>query len=139
MATLKTLAELERRRTDTYVTQSEVVSLLKEEGFTDVTERTLSYWRSEGLLPQLVRDGTQYLWRRDEIIDRVRTLCQSSQYKESPTRILFQYSIEGDVHNIARVDIRILGGEVKAVLYTTQGGTIVKTLKEEICHAIARS
>ncbi len=105
------------------ITQEDLVGVLQYEGYT-VRVRTLTYWRSEGLIGGLLRVGnTYYVEPEDQV--KVIELCK--------TRIpeLLKIELEGHEFSIERAVITSFEGELVIRLYTKDQGMLLKVLKEE--------
>ena len=114
------------------VTQDEVINELEREGFS-LSRRTLGYWRGEGLLPPLEREGQQYYWQGD-ILDQVRTLCS----KREKSEILYSFTMEGERFEVERVEIKRVHGSLKVISYLSNGSFMVTTTREESVNAITK-
>ena len=96
--------------------QTDVVDILRSDGY-DISIRTLRYWRSVGLLPEL------YNRKYPEcILDTIKELCY--KYRRLIGDIVFVYKLEGDTFNVYRYIIekpRELNGNFRLTLYTDKG------------------
>lgn len=111
--------------------QEEVIEELQNEGY-DVSSRTLSYWRSCGILPPLIRDGNSYLCP-EGTSDHIRSLC-SARSRVHPDTV-FICKTEGGEFDIVKVEIRRVGGVLKRILYPRDKGFIFRDMQEEELHA----
>ena len=114
------------------VEQNDVIDMLRREGFY-VTQRILTYWRSEGLLPPLVRDGNNYAYDV-EVIEQIRELCiQKGKLK---TRRLFTHRVEGYEYDIVRLMVLRAKDKIMLLMYEVDGGVLIRTITEEelSCH-----
>ena len=114
------------------ITQEEVLVRMETEGFTP-SKRTLGYWRGEGLLPPLEREGQQYYWK-EEVLDRVRTLCGRKERRE----ILTILELEGKEFEIERIELRRISGNPKAIIYLSDGTFMVTRAREEAVYAVTK-
>lgn len=111
-------------------TQENIIDILQGEGYSDITVRTLRYWRSVGkLLPLHYIDGVYYYTVKD--IDKIRLLAKTSSRKSSDDKSIMNFEIEGRNFQVTRVYIFLVNGRIKAYLYTHDGGLLVKELTEE--------
>ncbi len=113
------------RESSSEITQQEIVSLLKSHGY-DIEIRTLTFWRSNNLLPQLERVGNSHFAHTDEI-PRIKELC--TRVGRGPEETLFTYEIEEMRFEITRLEIRQLERRTVAWLYIRDGGYLVKELR----------
>ena len=104
------------------ITQEDLVSVLQYEGYA-VRVRTLTYWRSEGLIGGLLRLGnTYYVEPLDQ--NKIIELCKTR------TPELLKIELEGTEFSIERAVITGFEGELVIRLYTDKG-MLLKVLKEE--------
>ena len=110
-----------------FIEQGDLIDELRREGYL-VTQRVLTYWRSEGLLPLLVRDGNSYVYDVD-VAEQIRQLCiQKGKIK---TRRLFTHRVEGDEYNIIRLEVLKARDEIILLMYEVDGGVLIRTITEE--------
>ena len=109
------------------ITQNECIDRLKMEGCS-VRVRTLTYWRSEGLLPPLTRIGTQYLWD-ESVIDQVKVLTGRTEQK-----VLFEFGN----YKITKAELIKVGNDIRLAMYTNERSVLVRKLREEIVDAITK-
>lgn len=130
------------RKSVTYYTQAEIISILRDEGYTNLSSRDLMYWREVGKLPALKRldtilSGTVYAYD-ESVMDRIRLLCQESNRKVTPDSVICHYSIENNTFQIKTIIISRSGDDIKAFIRTDRG-LLVKRLEEnDICHFLQR-
>ncbi len=109
--------------TDSLLTQEDLVFNLQGEGY-DLRIRTLTYWRSQGLIGDLHRNGnTYYVEREDQ--DKAIELCKTRQPE------LLKIELEGHEFSIERAVVTSFEGELVIRLYTKDQGMLLKVLKEE--------
>ena len=108
------------------ISQDRVIESFKDQG-TELTRRMLTYWRSKGLLEPLTREGNGYLMSFDDV-ERVRVLIQ---LKEQEEEILFIHTIDGKGFNITRMEVRKIGRVVYRLLYTDEGGKLIKEMSAD--------
>ena len=97
-------------------TQSEILDMLRRDGY-DVGLRTLRYWRSVGLLPQLY-DRKYPL----DVIDNIKELCNRLGRLIGDT--IFIRTLEGHYFNVYRYIVekpKELDGNFRLTLYTDKG------------------
>ena len=109
------------------ITQEECIDKLRDEGYR-VKVRTLTYWRSEKLLPPLIRIGTQYLWD-ENVSEQVKVLCDRTSSK-----VLFKFGPYG----ITKAEFVRVGEELRRAMYTNERSVLVRKLKEEIVDAVTK-
>ena len=109
------------------ITQSDCVDSLKLDGYS-VTERTLTYWRSERLLPPLLRVGSQYLWD-ESVLDQVKVLCDRGGRKP-----IFKFGS----YEIVKAEIVKIGESIGIAMYTNERSVLLRKLREEIADAITK-
>ena len=114
--------------------QAEVVFLLRGEGF-DLTERTLRFWREEGSIPELEREGLSYFYSSNDV-DVIRLFA--IQRKRAPEESLLIHEVEGRLFNVTSIEIIRVNGEVRMLMHLRREGVLVKDIGEEEVHAIAR-
>ena len=114
------------------VTQDEIIDELEREGYS-LSRRTLGYWRGEGLLPPLEREGQQYYWK-GEILEKVRTLCSKRERSE----ILYSFTLEGTNFEVEKLEIKRIHGSLKVISHLSDGTFMVKTTREESVNAITK-
>lgn len=124
-------------RQGTIIPQPEVVALLHEEGYKDVSVRTLRLWRSQTRIPLLHErhDGVKGYTTKD--IDIIRSIISKSSRKESRSRILTTIRLEATDFDILSFELKCLGGEPKLLIHTTTG-ILIQSLKEGMLDAISR-
>lgn len=104
-------------------TQEDFVYRLQEEGY-DLRVRTLTYWRSEGLIGGLIREGNYYYVSYDDQ-RKIVELCKTR------TPELLKIKLEGHEFSIQKAVITSFEGELVIRLYTKDMGMLIKVLKEE--------
>ena len=114
------------------ITQDEALDKLSDEGY-ELSKRTLGYWRGEGLLPPLEREGQQYYWKED-VLDSVRTLCSNRIGRESLTTLY----IEGNSFEVDYIEIKRIHSKPKIVIYLSNGSFMVKAAREETINAVTK-
>ena len=111
-------------------TQDEIVDILRGEGYTDVSKRTLSFWRKQGLLPDLTLCEFDNSWcYREDVIPKIEALLKQSTHKDSPTEIVAILELEGHIFTVNQITITRNSGELKLVYHTTDG-LLIKSLGE---------
>tara|TARA_R100000306_G_scaffold62314_2_gene68548 strand:- start:165 stop:512 length:348 start_codon:yes stop_codon:yes gene_type:complete len=113
------------------ITQEEVLDKLAIEGLSS-SKRTLGYWRGEGLLPPLEREGQQYYWK-EEVLDQVRTLCSKKERE-----VLITFELEGREFEIERVELKRINGSPKRIIYLSDGTFMVTRAREEAVYAVTK-
>ena len=114
------------------LTQEEVVDILRKEGYS-LSTRTLTHWRSEGLLSPLEREGNSFLCVPGTL-NAVRALCSIN--KRSEPNIVYSCELEGREFEIEKVEIRRIGLDLKKILYVRDGGFLFEDMTEEQLDAV---
>ena len=102
-----------------WTSQKQLILELRAEGF-NVSIRTLRYWRSIGLLPNLYRNGTEYHYPLD-IKNKVKQLC--IKYNRVFTDVIGIYSIEEECFKVYKyVATRLFNdNKIQVIMYTDRG------------------
>lgn len=98
------------------LSQSEILDILRQEGY-DVGLRTLRYWRSIGLLPQLYNKKYP-----PEVLDNIKELCYKFGRLVGDT--IFVYSLEGHHFNVYRYIVekpKEYKGNFRLTFHTNKG------------------
>ncbi len=128
------MIEVYRQAESRLYTQDEVIEILRDKGYTDVTKRTLGFWRQRGDLPLLELYDADYtegrVWcYRAPIITQIETLLKQSTRKNSPTEVVAILELEGHIFTVEKITITRNSGELKLVYHTTDG-LLIKSLGE---------
>ena len=118
---------------ETLHTQEEIVDLLRREGFR-VSTRTLTHWRTQGLLPPLWREGNKFLCEPGTL-DTARTLCSINNRSQRPN-VVYSKSLEGKEFIVEKVEVRRIGLDLKKILYVRGGGFLFEDMTEEQLDAV---
>lgn len=114
--------------------QAQTVNLLRHEGF-NITERTLRFWREEGYIPALEREGLTYYYSHDDV-DAIRIYAQTRD--RAPEETLLIHEVEGRLFNVTGIEIVRMNGRLRLLMHLRREGVLVKDITEEEVHAIAR-
>lgn len=101
-----------------YFSQADILSILRCEGY-NISLRTLRYWRSTGLIPQLYNYGYSGLGYPVEVIDNIRRLCDSAGRLLGDV-IAVKY-LEGECFKIYAYFITKLDNVYHLQVYTDKG------------------
>ena len=96
--------------------QADILDILRSDGY-DVGSRTLRYWRSVGLLPQLYH--REY---PEDILDTIKGLC--NRFGRLVGDTVFVYTLEGYTFKVYRYIVekpKELDGNFRLTLYTDKG------------------
>jgi len=122
-----------------YLSQDRIVNTLNSEGY-DISSRTLGFWRSEGIIPPMFRDGNEYYYDltfTPDILDQIRFLSNGKRRLKpiSLTTIL----LEGELFTIETIEIIRTPTGLKAAFHLRDGGRLVRDIEEELLDAITRA
>ena len=98
------------------LSQSEILDILRDDGY-DVRLRTLRYWRSIGLLPQLYNKKYPI-----EIVDKIKDICV--EFSRLIGDVIFIYTLEGLNFNVYRYIIekpKEYQGSFRLTFHTNKG------------------
>ena len=101
--------------------QSDILHELRSDGY-DVGIRTLRYWRSVGLLPQLYKRGYPV-----EVLDTIKELC--NRFGRLVGDTIFIHTLEGHTFKVYRYIVekpKELEGNFRLTFYTDKGIIIEK-------------
>jgi DNA-binding transcriptional MerR regulator len=116
-----------------FYSQSDVLDILESEGFS-VTIRTLQYWRSKGLIPQLERETNEFYYTEDDL-NSVRDICASAN-RGGRSLVMTRY-LEGDKFEVERIEVvRLNDNTLRKILHTRGGGRIVMECGEDDIDAL---
>ena len=96
--------------------QADILDILRSDGY-DVGIRTLRYWRSVGLLPQLY--NREY---PEDILDTIKELC--NRFGRLIGDTVFVHRLEGYTFKVYRYIVekpKELDGNFRLTLYTDKG------------------
>ena len=114
------------------LTQPQIILKLRHEGYKDVSTRTLTFWRSEGFLPKLTRNGRNEGCYREEVLDSIRLLAQRSRRKESRDEsVVFLKTGDQEWFDIIKIEIVRLTTGLKILYHIRGSGVLVREMREE--------
>jgi len=119
----------------TIYSQAETVNILRHEGF-DITERMLKYWRVNGDIPELTREGIQWYYSEKEL-DAIRLFARRKQ--RAPEETLFIHKVEGREFDVIGIEIVKVNGKISMLMHLRREGVLIKEIEEGDIHAITRS
>ena len=85
----------------TRFSQAQVVDFLQAEGF-DIEVRTLEYWRQEGFIPKLHRDGNERFYTEDDIYSIEIVCAKNGRAGRHGT---LRHSIDGEKFIVTRMEV----------------------------------
>lgn len=117
----------------TLYSQTETVYLLRQEGF-DITERMLKYWRVNGDIPELNRNGIQWYYTTREL-DAIRLFARRKQ--RAPEETLFIHEVEGKEFDVVGIEIIKVNGKISMLMHLRREGVLIREIEEGDIHALS--
>ena len=104
------------------ITQEELIDHLKDEGY-DVNIRTLRYWRSIGVIPEMERNGKQWYYSKS-IINFIKILCINRGREHNG--IIIEKELEGEKFKVYEIHVtKDRDNKDFMVKYTTNKGILI--------------
>ena len=107
-----------------FCSQEDAISEVRRLGY-EVSHRSLTYWRSQGKLRRLQRNGNSYAMSRSEI-PVIVLLCQMRE-----EQVLTEIELEGKVFSVKQIEIRKLGDRIYRIMTLSEGELLIKELGDD--------